>query len=90
MIVAFCFLTFAYKEFLAGFHELIPLDLIPMFSPAELELLMFYPPSSPDVMTDFVIHCVCSGVGFLMWTVRICAPIQSKAMAEEQFLATNL
>ncbi len=31
------------QEFLGGFHELIPLDLIPMFSPAELELLM-YPP----------------------------------------------
>jgi len=28
------------QEFLDGFHELIPLDLIPMFSPAELELLM--------------------------------------------------
>ncbi len=25
-----------------GFHELIPLDLIPMFSPAELELLMYH------------------------------------------------
>ena len=28
------------QAFLDGFHELIPPDLIPMFSPAELELLM--------------------------------------------------
>jgi E3 ubiquitin-protein ligase HUWE1 len=37
-------MTHASQEFLDGFHELIPLDLIPMFSPAELELLMYCAP----------------------------------------------
>jgi hypothetical protein len=48
---------YASQEFLAGFHELIPLDLIPMFSPAELELLMYPPGCNDSIMHLAVARC---------------------------------